>query len=138
MPTMAENPFQRPPSNYPTSVTIDPINQTRILILHPGHGDSEIQCHVSVISIKPKSSTEYDALSYVWGDWTNHGKIRFNGIPNFPVTRNLYLALRRLRKRDKECNLWIDQATINEQNEKKPQQVAQVGHIFGLACQVMI
>ncbi|KAL4889952.1 heterokaryon incompatibility protein-domain-containing protein [Aspergillus ambiguus] len=136
---MGEARLQRPASLYPTYVQIAPEQEIRVLDLQPGHGEDDIRCQLSVQRLVSDSATDYVALSYVWGDWVNHGFICLNGVRNFPVTHNLLMALRRLRKTDKACRLWIDQICINQQDaSEKTRQVKHIGRIFGQARNVIL
>ncbi|KAJ5252788.1 hypothetical protein N7489_003198 [Penicillium chrysogenum] len=136
---MDEARFQRPPSPYPTEVQIDPDNEKRVIDIQPGSGKEKIRCHVSPQSLTSHPSGDYEALSYVWGDWENHGTISLNGIPDFPVTRNLLRALRRVRTRDRPRRVWIDQISINQQEKaERKRQVKQIGRIFSQASRVIV
>ena len=131
--------FTRPQSHYPRHVVISPENETRVVEIQPGAGSEPIRCHLSVQSMDAKSISQFDALSYVWGDWRNHGIVSLNGIHGFPVTRNLLKALRRLRRRDRPHRLWIDQMSINQQDQtERKRQVKQMGHIFARARHVIL
>ncbi|KAJ5578109.1 uncharacterized protein N7459_007073 [Penicillium hispanicum] len=130
--------FQRPPSLYPTEVYIDPDRQTRVLSLQPGSGEDELRCQLFVQDLETDSQADYDALSYVWGDWWQKGAIRANGIAGFPVTLNLFRALRRLRDKERPVLLWIDQVSINQQDkDERKRQVKQIGPIFRKARRVI-
>lgn len=136
---MDEAQFQRPPSPYPTEVQIDPDHEKRVIDIQPASGKEEIRCHVSPQSLTSHPSGDYEALSYVWGDWENHGTISLNGIPDFPVTRNLLRALRRVRTRDRPRRVWIDQISINQQEKaERKRQVKQIGRIFSQASRVIV
>ncbi|KAI0180994.1 heterokaryon incompatibility protein-domain-containing protein [Hypoxylon sp. FL1284] len=80
----------------------------------------------------------YEALSYVWGASTQSHSVILNGKP-FPVTDNLFAALRRLRRRDKQRVLWIDSMCINQSNiEERNSQVQMMGRIYNSAGSVIV
>lgn len=82
------------------------------------------------LSNKPK----YQALSYAWGDWANPKLIRLGG-KNFWVTKNLWLGLRRLRKRWEPRTLWIDALCINQaDDDEKTHQVSRTARIFEMCA----
>ncbi|KAJ5116150.1 hypothetical protein N7456_000498 [Penicillium angulare] len=131
--------YTRPHSDYPTEISINPKTQTRILILEPGKYNDPICCSLTVENIPEGARGDFDALSYVWGDWIGCGSICVNGVSNFPVTQNLWRALRRLRREDIYQFFWIDQITINQGDlEERTEQVSQMGRIFQQARRVII
>ena len=64
------------------------------------------------------SFQRYVALSYVWGDPADRLEIVVDG-KIFPVTRNLYSALKRVREPDHELLLWVDAVCIDQSNVKE-------------------
>ncbi|KAK4494982.1 hypothetical protein PRZ48_014338 [Zasmidium cellare] len=133
---------QRPTSFYP-KVPIDPVRQIRVLSLQHGDGSDEISCHLSPANVDAGDpNEEYDALSYTWGrTWKDHKTITLQGQPGFPVTANLYSALRRLRTDGVARRLWIDQICINQNEQlrsEKEQQIPLMGRIYNQATQVIV
>jgi len=99
--------------------------EIRSLILEPLTAGSDIKCTTTTISLL--DSTEYEALSYVWGDASIRETITFNGLPT-EVTKNLYTALTYLRLPDKPRCLWVDALCINQKDMKeRNNQVAIMG-----------
>ncbi|KAK5126821.1 hypothetical protein LTR85_009755 [Meristemomyces frigidus] len=157
-----------PIRHYP-DVSINANEQIRILSLLPGRFDEELCCELSVLSLPakpprtprknlldmayeagtsllgklimnmPSFSTEYEALSYAWGTYDNHAWIRLNGEPQFPVTRNLWLALRRLRSPRQKRRLWVDQICINQRDlDERREQVRIMGRVYECASDVLV
>lgn len=80
----------------------------------------------------------FEALSYAWGSWTHCSWILLNG-QDFRITRNLYLALRRLKRYHAIRRVWVDQICINQQaSDERASQVRRMGSIFSLASNVVI
>ncbi|KAM0136390.1 hypothetical protein ACHAP3_004620 [Botrytis cinerea] len=72
----------------------------------------------------------YEALSYCWGDASVKVPIIVNG-KMFPVTTNLFAALRKLRKTDSIRRIWIDAICINQDdNNEKSTQVLLMRDIY--------
>ncbi|KAK3370555.1 heterokaryon incompatibility protein-domain-containing protein [Podospora didyma] len=76
----------------------------------------------------------YVGLSYVWGDPGQVETIVVNG-EDVLVTENLFLALRRIRRRDWEIRevdkLWVDAICINQRdNEEKRAQVSLMREVY--------
>ncbi|KAI8623863.1 heterokaryon incompatibility protein-domain-containing protein [Xylariaceae sp. FL1651] len=109
--------------------------QIRLLTLMKGEWDEMIECglHVTSLDDQPK----YEALSYAWGSVTDCVDIHINGIA-LSVTRNLFVALRRLRERMRSDDstkdsrtLWVDAVCINQQDtDEKRYQVELMGDIY--------
>jgi len=80
----------------------------------------------------------FEALSYAWGDTAITTPIVVDG-EDFQVTLNLESALRRLRNKEDDRVIWIDQLCIDQRNEdEKSQQVGYMAEIFGAAQRVFI
>ncbi|KAL8751690.1 MAG: hypothetical protein Q9184_005989 [Pyrenodesmia sp. 2 TL-2023] len=140
----------------------------RIVQLSPGNFDEEIECilhHCSVGFEYPVDPTRqvvgsgsltfltptfhavsnatgapmwYTALSYVWGDPAFVESIRCNG-KAFRTTKNLYIALKYLRRTDVAVNLWIDQICINQNDlEEKTHQVVLMSKIYQRAWSTIV
>ncbi|KAH6716510.1 heterokaryon incompatibility protein-domain-containing protein [Leptodontidium sp. MPI-SDFR-AT-0119] len=81
--------------------------------------------------------SNYAALSYTWGSTSrpcdliiNHRKM---------TVKNVYLALRDLRYREKDRVLWVDALSINQSDKNEQgQQVQQMGSIYSKAERVII
>ncbi|KAI0975638.1 heterokaryon incompatibility protein-domain-containing protein [Xylaria arbuscula] len=109
--------------------------QIRLLTLLKGEWDDKIKCKLDVVSLDDKP--QYEALSYVWGSPTDLVDIDVDGVA-FWATRNLYVALRRLRSQiqDTETNddsrtLWVDAVCINQKDvEEKGHQVQLMKDIY--------
>lgn len=87
----------------------------------------------------------FNALSYTWGSWDDSTSITIVNFDSgeevdFPVTRNLFNALRRIRREEEDViRLWVDQICINQRNEEeKAWQVRAMGNIYSFAWDVFI
>lgn len=109
----------------------------RLLIVSPGAGDSIISCTLFEDS-REDHIFPYEALSYTWGDATTIKHIILNN-GTFPITNNLYIALRHLRYPDKERILWVDAICINQSSPlEKTNQVSQMRDIYQAAERVVV
>lgn len=116
-------------------------SEIRVLHLKPGgfHDPIQLTLHHASLDEEPYGPLDYKALSYVWGPSDNNMAICVDSAVEFPVTDNLYDALRRLRALDTESNLWIDAISINQSDlAEKAAQVSLMGKIFGRALQVVV
>lgn len=123
---------------YQTSPTYQPLivdsKEIRVLRLHPGNWTDIISCSIQTISLVDHSfispDTAYEALSYVWAAEPGTEEILVdNQFTN--VTRNLFFALRRLRKISAVRTIWVDAVCIDQRNEiEKGHQVAMMGTIY--------
>ncbi|KIW84665.1 hypothetical protein Z517_00053 [Fonsecaea pedrosoi CBS 271.37] len=111
-------------------------DEIRTLLLAPGDKGSPIHCELQVVP-SPKS-TQFEALSYVWGETIPSKIISCNGF-DFPVTESLYMALSHLRYPDAWRRLWVDQLSINQnQGEEVMKQVGLMGSLYSSACRVIV
>jgi hypothetical protein len=112
----------------------------RILVLHPSLNDSyPILCTIlhAQLYFDP---LEYEALSYTWGSTDKTSTIQFdNGKSELQVTQNCYDALRRLRRKHTDRQLWVDAICIDQQNlTERASQVRIMDEIFSCASSVVV
>lgn len=80
----------------------------------------------------------YTALSYVWGSSENPDFIILDGARKFPVTRNLYAALKAMRSEREGRALWVDALCINQTNhEEKKGQIGLMRRVYRQAEKVV-
>ncbi|KAL1607837.1 hypothetical protein SLS60_002775 [Paraconiothyrium brasiliense] len=80
----------------------------------------------------------FTALSYVWGDPTAPKSILIDGTTRFWVTRNLFDALKTLRRPDGALMFWIDAICINQDDpEEKRWQIGLMRRIYRQAHRVL-
>jgi hypothetical protein len=105
--TLEQNrPFQHVEGAYKYSPLNPEANEIRLLTLFPKDVDDVVNCVLRTVSLDNFPS--YDALSYTWGDWTDHEYI-YLGNYKHKVMRNLALAHRRLHQGNVEPQkIWID------------------------------
>ncbi|KAI0538038.1 HET-domain-containing protein [Xylaria digitata] len=116
-------------SKFP-STTPRPVESLSFAIgKHDGEDEPEFKfpMYIDMDSDSPNKGMHpfqrYEALSYVWGDPRDPQNIFFDGGVPFPVTRNLYEALRSLRLPDRGRRLWVDALCIDQSNyEEKNDQ----------------
>ncbi|KAH7232861.1 heterokaryon incompatibility protein-domain-containing protein, partial [Fusarium tricinctum] len=110
----------------------------RLLRLLKGD-DDPIQCQLFESKLtSPEYVRDYAALSYTWGSTSRPCDIMING-SKMTVTKNVYLALRDLRYKEKDRVLWIDALCIDQNNDaERGEQVQQMGSIYSEAERVII
>lgn len=122
------------PPNAPHSI--------RLLSLLP-HSDpaAGIQCNLSEYSLVDSNGEGahlYEALSYVWGDPTDRGRISVNG-KYMSITANLHSALRHLRHGRIVRHLWIDAICINQDDDgEKEGQIRLMAEVYSKASRVIV
>jgi hypothetical protein len=105
-------------------------SEIRLLLLHAGPFESQIT--IELVKRRLDESPEFDALSYVWGDFDSHRphSIRCNG-KEFTVTPNLEIALRHMRLENGIRTIWADAISINQANlAERSQQVTMMFRIY--------
>ncbi|PMD58694.1 heterokaryon incompatibility, partial [Hyaloscypha bicolor E] len=79
----------------------------------------------------------YSALSYVWGDPTATEIVFVNCCP-FPVTRNLYEALKAIRGETNTYTFWTDAICINQKDDdEKSHQISLMKKIYESATLII-
>lgn len=100
-------------------------DEIRTLLLAPGKKGTPLSCELQVV--QSPGSTQFEALSYVWGDTIQSHTISCNGF-DFAVTLSLYTALAHLRYSDSWRRLWVDQLCINQlESQELMKQVGMMG-----------
>lgn len=116
--------FKYPVLSHPDSI--------RMLTLARLDDDGALRAHLSCARLcdRPK----FSALSYVWGETSPEDpSLMINGQP-YKVTRSLHAAVSYLASSGNNSNLWIDQISINQEDDtEKIQQVRLMSNIFSQA-----
>jgi len=126
--------------------------QTRILRLDPGRLEGQpstgVVCRLLVADVihadglgvheeDGPRELEYEALSYCWGEAVFPQTITVNNVA-YPVTNNLFLALKMLRSDDSSRYVWVDALCINQYNNaEKSIQVRRMRWIYQKASRVI-
>ena len=111
----------------------------RLLRVLKGRDDDPLRCQLFESKIPSSEDiSDYAALSYTWGSTSRPCDIIINDC-KMTVTKNVYLALRDLRYREKDRVLWVDAISINQSDKNEQgQQVQQMGSIYSKAERVII
>jgi serine/threonine protein kinase len=138
--------------------------EIRILTILHGPPDAPLECVLSTIPspsiLNPELSTkpkpyEFCALSYYWGQDEPRNEIKIcNGIGSrdtsarwqafsswgtFYVRDNLKAALRQLRDRNEDVNVWVDAICINQDNKNEiAAQVVQMHAVYSEADYIIV
>ena len=112
--------------------------EIRLLILLPAPNQAEkIRCTLIKDNLGSKAGA-YEALSYTWGEGGDRRIIYVNDRP-FPITPNLFVALKYLRKAEESRTLWIDAICIDQHSLlEKTHQVGMMRDIYRSAFQVLV
>ena len=116
-------------------------SQYRLLSLLPAKNkETNVYCTLAQVSsiTDSKGPPVYEALSYTWGNPKREKTIYVNNSP-FPITYNLHVALRSLRKQTESRMLWVDAICINQYNlYEKNHQVGMMRNIYYNAARVVV
>lgn len=127
---------------YQYTPLIDPASDIRLVRLLPKKGQY-VTC--KIIHVPLANAPAYEAVSYTWGtkiqdrelqclDEYNEGEIR-----SLAITANLMAALQRFQLDEEPRNLWIDQISINQSDDReKVHQICMMGHIYERCSRVVI
>jgi hypothetical protein len=111
-------------------------NEIRVVDILPGSGPKAISLKCRVISLF--DCTDFEALSYVWGDACAIRTLQISGY-DIEITETLYIALDHLRSSMDKRTLWVDQLCIDQSNdEEKSHQVSLMRRIYKGCSQCVI
>jgi len=111
-------------------------SELRLILVEPGDFEEPIRCQLQHVELDRKP--DYEAVSYVWGSRSDQESISLNRL-RFPVTTNLSIALRYLRRQHEPRTLWIDALCINQADtSERSEQVARMGDIYRQATKVVL
>ncbi|KAF4471983.1 HET domain-containing [Fusarium albosuccineum] len=101
-----------------------------VRFVEPPDGSTKLHlqlCHASM------NDSAFNALSYLWGDWTQTIDVVLNGQP-FPIGSNLHDALKQLHENGFRSWIWIDSICIHQSDlDEKSWQVQEMRTIFSQA-----
>lgn len=117
----------------------EPLDRTtrafRLLVLKKGAGRT-VECELSYSSLDTQL-VQYEAVSHTWGPNVHADTISLDGKP-FPVTLNVSLILRDLRRSQEDRILWIDAICIDQSSpSERGHQVQQMWDIYRSAYRVL-
>jgi hypothetical protein len=118
-----------------------PLNRERaeirlLRLLPSADGWSPVVCELEHVSLD--DDIRYEALSYTWGGDVRTDSITLTGTA-FPVTSNLFAALRALRQEHSDSYLWIDAVCINQEDvSERNQEVLRMLRIYQRAERVVV
>ncbi|KAF4629768.1 hypothetical protein G7Y89_g8378 [Cudoniella acicularis] len=120
----------------------------RILNLQAGEENDTVVVEIS--SEKLDVIKKYHALSWHWGSQAetetikvkdNHNSDSESKIWKLPVKPNLLMALKNLRRVDKDVRLWVDAICIkqsSQNNVEKSEQISMMTQIYRMADEVSV
>ncbi|KAF2125227.1 HET-domain-containing protein [Dothidotthia symphoricarpi CBS 119687] len=120
--------------------TLQHADSIRLLTLHPSLDDqSPITCTIQEVRLSD-AQLKYEALSYTWGDVTYRQSIYFHGgRRELQIGANCYNALRHLRRKDHDRQVWLDAICIDQSNlDERADQVRLMDQIFQSASGVVV
>lgn len=119
----------------------------RILKIHGGTRGSTIRCEIKHYPLPEEvhqdASVDYEALSWTWGHEENATAIKVispgGAEKDFPIKKNLRIALDHLRHQSEPRNIWVDFICINQaNNSERAAQVKLMFFIYSKAFNVCI
>ena len=111
-------------------------SSTRLVIINPGIDGTAIECNLKTTVLGEAS--DYEALSYTWGNPVGNSQITVNGLPLI-ITENLHAFLLRVRSKSEPLTFWIDGICINQADQKeRSKQVRLMRDIYASAVKIRI
>jgi hypothetical protein len=122
--------------------TLQSTDQIRLLLLSKGNFNDPV--HGTLLIARLSGNIKFQALSYTWADPAgddSHSEVIFLG-PRWDilmVTANCKAALRRLRRKDDDCMVWVDAICIDQGNHsERNHQVGLMRRIYSAASEVFV
>ncbi|KAF3007814.1 hypothetical protein E8E13_010539 [Curvularia kusanoi] len=111
----------------------------RLLRIYRGTPEDTIEVTLELVQLND-ANLEYEALSYAWGSNLKVSQITHKSTQTpIQVTKNLYDALKGLRRIDRDRAIWVDALCINQQDLlEKSAQVRQMNKLYARASQVVV
>ena len=111
----------------------------RVLTLEPGIADSPLDCKLKVVSVENARQSEYEALSYAWGNNDTLKPFISCHRKCLRLTSNLRSALCHIRSEKEVTTFWVDQICIHQEDlVERSQQVSLMSSIYSAAKRVII
>ncbi|SPN97351.1 uncharacterized protein DNG_00865 [Cephalotrichum gorgonifer] len=125
-------------SDYKHSPLRSGSREIRLLELHPGRYDDPLSGSERIVTLDSVTS-QYDALSYVWGKPGDGGHTISIGAGNLILLPNLGAALRAFRSNTETRTIWADALCINQQDmHERNEQVGLMAEIYSNARSVLV
>ncbi|KAK3642788.1 hypothetical protein LTR56_010612 [Elasticomyces elasticus] len=108
------------------------LQEIRLLEVMPGNDTDPIEVGIHHTPIKAADRPLYETISYVWGDSTRSARVAVcpDGL-HLSVPASTEIALKKVRQPDRVRTVWIDAASINQDDLiERGQQVAMMGEIY--------
>ena len=113
----------------------------RLATLLPRTKSAQVHIFLTTKLLTEEDIPEYEALSYTWGSsgFRTNILVGRSRLSTLSITRNLAIALRYLRYRDRPRVLWVDALCINQQDlGERSAQVQRMADIYSRASRVVI
>jgi hypothetical protein len=108
----------------------------RLVSIKKGTQDSVL--HANLLHVSLDNAPSYEALSYVWGEMRNPGRLTLNGL-EMAITNNLEGTLLQLRSEMDDRLLWVDAICINQEDTKeRSHQVQPMRVIYTTARRTLV
>ncbi|KAG8162358.1 hypothetical protein KVR01_008123 [Diaporthe batatas] len=120
--------------------------EIRVVAIEPGKDDTLTHLSLRYTSLSRPERLHFNALSYCWGETTNTTLVPLTShvddervSSHIAVNDNLLAALKRLRREDAACLVWIDLICVKQSDvAERSQQVAMMSDIFSYADHVFV
>ncbi|KAI0016050.1 heterokaryon incompatibility protein-domain-containing protein [Xylariomycetidae sp. FL0641] len=115
-------------------------SQTRILEILPSlDATAPLQCLLKDMNIDSEYDSDYEALSYTWGEPELTESVVINSNYLKTITANLHDALCELRSPRESRRIWVDAICINQDDDSdKERQIPSMGKIYSYASAVRV
>jgi hypothetical protein len=117
--------------------SLDGKGDIRMLCLHPGQPDDELQGTLEPLWINDQKK-HYEAISYCWGDASDLSTMVCNG-RKLTITKSSAAVLKRVRLKSNPRLVWIDRICIDQKNiTERNQQVRQMKWVYESASTTLV
>lgn len=113
---------------------LDPtLSEIRLLVVEAGSSHDQIKCRTKVISLTSGSQSQYETISYCWGDATKRSTIFLNEV-EVDIPASSCAALVRVRLQNGPRVVWIDAVCVNQIDlDERSTQVSLMTQVYSKA-----
>ena len=104
--------------------------EIRLLTVYPAHENATLECSLQTVSLLPGERTEYETMSYVWGNALDKRSLYLDG-REIEIPKQAVAALQAARRPDQTRLVWMDSVCINQTDiREREQQVTMMTEIY--------
>jgi hypothetical protein len=110
--------------------------EIRLVKLLPWTQDNNQQIRCTLENASLQDNPTFTAVSYTWGDLSQAASIWLDN-SEFELSKNLFVLLQHIRT-SSPLMIWVNALSINQKDNEKGWQVAQMGEVYKKAVETIV